>query len=238
MSPLAALVTTAAALALVVAYPLLGRARNRELVDPATTAARRRAIQRGSVVRKWASAAVALVLCRWAGFELRWWPASLLGWLLTAGLLVGIAGGTVMVRRQLRDPELRREAMTAADRVRGILPRDAGERSWFAVVAVTAGVTEEVVFRGFLIPYVEWLLPGDGGTVTVVAAAVVAGVGFGVSHLYQGAVGVALTAAIGIALGLLYPLLGLAALVAVHAVFDLRLLALPILPGDGAEPAT
>lgn len=80
-----------------------------------------------------------------------------------------------------------RESPTLA----GLLPRTATERLAFLGVSITAGVTEELVFRGFLIPAIAVAVGS-----TVVAALVAAAV-FGLLHAYQGFAGALRAAALG-----------------------------------------
>jgi len=61
----------------------------------------------------------------------------------------------------------------------GLLPRTSGERLAFLGVSVSAGVCEEIVFRGFLIPAVA-VAVGSPVVAAVIAAAV-----FGLLHAYQ-----------------------------------------------------
>ena len=104
-----------------------------------------------------------------------------------------------------------------------LLPRTARERWLFAGVAVTAGICEEVIFRGFGLAYVRWLWPSAPQWALVVTV----GAGFGLAHLYQGPRGVVLTGIIGgyltwtvFASGSLWPAM------LIHALIDLRVLAL------------
>jgi hypothetical protein len=100
-------------------------------------------------------------------------------------------------------------------------------------LAVTAGVTEEIAYRAFLVAVIAWLVP-----MPLAAAGALAGVAFGLTHLYQGWRGVIGTGAIGIVFGLAYPSVGLVALVVVHTLFDLRLLLLPVGFADGWDEPT
>ena len=59
------------------------------------------------------------------------------------------------------------------------LPRNGNELGRFYGVSLTAGIVEEVVWRGFLIWYLSFYMP-------VWAAAVVSSIGFGLAHAYQG----------------------------------------------------
>ena len=114
--------------------------------------------------------------------------------LVTAGLLTGFAMLSWITTRSLAmagtgdlPPHVRRAGR--------ILPRDAVEVAGFVPVAITAGVCEEVLYRGWL----PWALAGGAGSV-LVGFVVAAGV-FGLGHLYQGRNGVVLTGLLGLALG-------------------------------------
>jgi len=106
-----------------------------------------------------------------------------------------------------------------------LLPRTAGERRWFALLAVTAGVCEELLYRGFGLAGLRWAAPGIGTPALII----VSGAAFGFAHLYQGRLGVTLTGVLGaylawitIAIGSLVPVMLL------HALLDLRILGLPL----------
>jgi membrane protease YdiL (CAAX protease family) len=79
-------------------------------------------------------------------------------------------------------------------------PRDA--LVYFGIVCPTAGITEEVLFRGFAITRLEPLV-GDPW-----AAAVVAAIAFAFGHSYQGVIGIASTALIGLGYAASYIILG------------------------------
>lgn len=110
------------------------------------------------------------------------------------------------------------------------LPANSNERRWFAIVSVTAGICEEVLFRGFLLHYLNvfpWKLPL---TPVLLIAAVI----FGMQHLYQGIAGAALTAITGLLFSLLFLITGsLLAPMLLHALLDLRMLV--ILPARSEE---
>lgn len=60
-----------------------------------------------------------------------------------------------------------------------MMPSTRREESWFYGVSVNAGITEELIFRGFLI----WYLLHYVGTIWAAGIAVLA---FGLAHMYQG----------------------------------------------------
>src|SRR5947208_2189146 len=77
--------------------------------------------------------------------------------------------------------------------VAALLPRSAAERRMFALLALTAGVCEEVLYRGFGLAALRWAAPGLGhpALIAITAAA------FGLAHLYQGPPGVVMTGLVG-----------------------------------------
>lgn len=136
-----------------------------------------------------------------------------LGLVLSGVLLVGL-------RRRLRRNNL---DLAGPRQVVGLLPRTARERQVFGWVAVTAGVCEEVLYRGFLLAVAAGLAPG----LSPWSAVLLAGLAFGVAHAYQGAGGVAVTGVLGSCLTILY--LGTGSLllpVLYHVLIDLRALVL------------
>ena len=103
------------------------------------------------------------------------------------------------------------------------------ERRWWVFVAITAGICEEIVFRGFLLHYLH-VFPW---TLNLTLALLISSVIFGLNHLYQGAGGVAGTAIVGFLFGLLFLLTGdLLLPIIFHGAMDLRLLAVLRPPAD------
>ena len=119
-----------------------------------------------------------------------------------------------------------------------LMPRDRADRAAFVGVALTAGITEELMYRGFAL----WALASVLGDRPWLAAALL-GVPFGILHAYQGALGVVRAGLLGLVLAV--PVLtggGLVAAVLAHAGVDLalglgwrRLLHEPA-AGEGGEP--
>ena len=94
------------------------------------------------------------------------------------------------------------------------LPHTKRELRQFYGVSVTAGIVEEVVYRGFLLWYLSNLMP-------VWAAVAVSSIGFGLAHSYQGAGGALKAGLVGFALGALYVISGSLWLpILVHALLD------------------
>ena len=81
------------------------------------------------------------------------------------------------------------------------LPQDDRELRVFFGLSASAGIVEEIVYRGFLIWWLALLMP-------MWAAVVVSSVAFGLAHTYQGPSGVLRTGIAGLALGILYVVSG------------------------------
>ncbi len=102
-----------------------------------------------------------------------------------------------------------------------LFPATRAERRWWVLIGLTAGICEEVLFRGFLLHYLHtspWQLD-------LTLALLVSSLIFGLQHLYQGAKGVIATTLLGALFGLLFLLSGSLLLpMILHAALDLRLL--------------
>ena len=104
-----------------------------------------------------------------------------------------------------------------------LLPVTARERLLFAAVALSAGVCEEVVFRGWLLAALHGQLGLQGGWLILIAAAI-----FGLAHAYQKISGVALTGLLGAVFCLLYVVTGSLLLpIILHVFIDIRFALLP-----------
>jgi membrane protease YdiL (CAAX protease family) len=97
-----------------------------------------------------------------------------------------------------------------------LLPRTLPERVVFAFLSLSAGVGEEVAFRGFAIPGLVLLMGSEW------EAALISSLAFGVLHGYQGWLGVVRTGAMGFVLASSFVLSGsLWPAIVAHAVLDL-----------------
>ena len=225
---------TLLALAVVVLQPVLGRRRYRRLVAslPSDPGARARHYRRG-IAGEWvAVGAVAVVgglTSRGAGTILLpgHHPGRALGEVV--GAAVVLAGSAVLFRAEGLRAVLRRQARGFL----ALLPRTRQERLLFVGLAVTAGVCEEILFRGFGIAYVRWLWP-DATRAWLIT---VTSVAFGFAHLYQGRRGVVLTGVVGAVFASLTLSSGsLVPAMVLHALLDLRILALPDLEVPDPDP--
>ena len=127
------------------------------------------------------------------------WPAWL-GLLLIAMLGVFFASQL----RNLRDDADQRKSLAGQlgkGSVSEFLPRTRQDLRWFIILSITAGICEEILFRGFLIWYFE--------QISVIALAVVfSSILFGLAHSYQGWQGGLRAGLMGLVLALSYVLSG------------------------------
>jgi membrane protease YdiL (CAAX protease family) len=175
------------------------------------------------VVMVWASDRVSARDVGWA------WPHGAIGYLLGAYyLLVSLVAAT-RIRRLMR----RGQVIAQRQRVAFMVPRTRRERWWAVALAVTAGVTEETLFRGSLLAVGTKVYHLPAGPV-VVAALVL----FAVSHLYQGWRGVLGSALIGAVFTAIFVASGsLLPAIVTHAVYDL--ISLLLVPAEAApQPPT
>lgn len=158
-------------------------------------------LYRRTLVWQWTLAGITVGAWLLAGRSLRElglaWPSGAATW----GTAVFVAAIIAFMSRQLMllpahadlHPRLRAQLEAMAP----FLPRTTRESSWFNAVAVTAGVCEELLYRGFCLAYVAtWVSPW--------AALAVTSAIFGLGHLYQGGRGALKTGIAGLVAGSVY----------------------------------
>lgn len=134
------------------------------------------------------------------------------------GVLLGLALVFVFLKHQRAqaadDPEALELVRHRLRNLERMMPRTPRELTWFTALAVTAGICEELLYRGFLIWYLSHALG-------LIQSFALAGVIFGVAHAYQGPRGMLLTGGVGLFLGAVYALSGsLLAPMLIHAIMD------------------
>ena len=181
----------------------------------------RRAEYVGTIVFEWALCAIVV-----AAWLLASRPLAVLGfalppgWRTIAGAAV-TAAGLAFLLFQWRAvgrldagalDKLRAQVVSVAE----MMPRTEREHRWFRAVALTAGIVEEVVYRGYLIAYLAAFLGTPAATVT-------AAVAFGLAHAYQGRAGIVKTGVAGLIAAVLYVTTGsLLWPIVLHAAVDLQ----------------
>lgn len=211
------------ALILVVALPLRAAVvgfRRLRLSSPERLPAVRLRVYRDAIVIQWSLVIALLIGWSWLG---RSWDGLGLrlhsGWGLY-GVAIGIVVVVLVIARQrgaaLANPEVLGEIRTRMQRIRVMLPHTPGEFRAFAALAVTAGICEEILYRGFMIWYLgAWMAPTQAVAVSALA--------FGVGHGYQGVRGVVQTGGLGLLLGAIYLVSGTVwGCVVIHALVNLH----------------
>jgi uncharacterized protein len=152
---------------------------------------------------------------------------------ILTGMLVGIVGGTVGAIL-FRLKANRRGAAPAVDAhapwwrklapdFSALLPVTRRERYLWAAAAISAGICEEIVFRGWLLSTLHSTAKLSGWALILITAAL-----FGLAHAYQGVTGVLATAFAGLFFCVLYVVTGsLLVPILLHALVDLRFAFLP-----------
>jgi membrane protease YdiL (CAAX protease family) len=114
-------------------------------------------------------------------------------WMTFAVTLLLCAGQIAGLRKMIQIPAEDRGALFRI--TEKITPRTRAEASAFAALAGTAGLSEEFLYRGFLLAVFARVFGEAGGSLLV--ASCVSSIWFGVAHLYQGRKGVITTFVVG-----------------------------------------
>jgi membrane protease YdiL (CAAX protease family) len=191
-----------------------------------------------AILSQWALVAAVLA---WWGVEHR--PVTALGldprlgWGF-AGFAIGLVAivGVMVLQGRLvaRDASLRDRVRARLAPVERLMPSSRAEYPGFASLALTAGICEELLFRGFVTWALAHVLPGAWQVLLAQAAL------FGLAHAYQGVRGIVTTGFVGLVMGLLVWITGsLWASMIVHALMDLHAgdLMLRVREADAAAPA-
>ena len=160
-----------------------------------------------------------------------------LGWGF-GGVMMGVVVMAFALLAQRRaiasSADIRARLRVRLAHIAAILPGRREEWPGFASLAITAGICEELLYRGFVTWWLAHLLP-------VYWMAIVAqGVLFGLAHAYQGPRGVLTTAAVGLFMGGVVWISGsLWAAMILHALIDLQAgdTALTVFEADAAAPS-
>lgn len=167
------------------------------VVDSHTALARARlTLWRSWIVMLWALAAAASVLWHVGGRP--WHELGLqspAGWRLGASALLVVAvialyAPTLITLSRASDERLAALCERFGAHV-AMLPHTRGELAWFITLAVTAGLCEELIFRGYLLRAFQ---PATGVWVSATLSCLL----FALGHAYQGMGGVLKTGLLGV----------------------------------------
>jgi uncharacterized protein len=175
-------------------------------------------------VAVWAEGFSSLMTLEGIGIHAEWLERHGWGWWVIAVLvllvvLLQFALPVVQVSVKYRDREFLEPKQL--EPMRFFLPASPKERGWFVLVSLTAGICEEILFRGFLLRY----LHNSPLRLGLLAAVLIAAVVFGTHHLYQGMKGFVSTSIGGLVFtGVLLVTGSLWAGMVYHAATDMSLL--------------
>lgn len=219
------------ALSLAVLVPIVGDRYDRRL-KVYTSAERRIGWYRTTIIVGCGLAAAAVAICyplnlfvAPTGSPASWLlehPATFFGAAIITVLYAGLVLGQGL--RAIGNPVFRGRINKTMRSLEFALPVSARERRWWLLVSLSAGVCEEVLYRGFLMHYLSGSLAGSPALGSA-RALLISSTVFGLSHTYQGITGVFRTGLSGLLLGLATLLTGnLLVPIMLHILFDMQML--------------
>lgn len=165
---------------------------------------------------------LAALLTAWVVLER---PAAALGFTAPGGVGFWMGAALVLLlivllirswsnARAMGEAERGRQ-VAALGRLVRFLPQTKRDLRHFTVLSVTAGIVEELIYRGFLLWYLALYMP-------LWAAVVASSAIFGLAHSYQGPAATLSTTLVGLALAILYVVSGSIWLpILAHAALDM-----------------
>jgi membrane protease YdiL (CAAX protease family) len=161
---------------------------------------------RTQVLWEWSWMVVLAVIAIPIPEPLKWLGLTLpnqIGWIIMVALLLGVVLSTYLLRRS---PDAMASLQRSMEASSVLLPSNDAERKWFAIAAVTAGVCEELLYRGFLMSYLPSNFPMFAGQLILIS--IISGIVYGLSRAYLGMKGIATTALTGFSFAIVYALSG------------------------------
>lgn len=205
-----------------IVYPIAGFVGFRRLLHrvAAGESINRSQLYRNTIIGHW----TLLLMCMamWAGAERPW---SELGFGLQLGLMFAFGVALTILGIVVLFMQLRQVKNATQEEINGIkkrfgklsiiLPQNGNELARFYGLSITAGIVEEILWRGFLIWYLGQFMP-------LWIAALVSVIGFGLAHAYQGIAHLPQVTVVGAAFTGLYLLSGSIWLpIILHAAVDI-----------------
>jgi membrane protease YdiL (CAAX protease family) len=173
-----------------------------------------------TMLGQWAGFAV--LLAAWWWLDRSWADLGVHGDLGTGFLVVGVLGlvslgvlGFLALRLREAPAETRAAQREGLGELEPFLPQDDRDLRSFFALSITAGIVEELLYRGFVL----WVLAQG---MPLWAAVLLSSVAFGLAHSYQGAGGMLRTGLIGLLFAILFVASGSIWLpMLFHALFDI-----------------
>jgi uncharacterized protein len=150
-------------------------------------------------------------------------------WFWTASTLVVLVALHLWSGARMR-PKAEKIRVRFQESLGMLFPDSLQERSWFGALSIGAGISEELIYRGFLMYYLGEYVPH----INILEKILLTSLVFGLAHVYQGWKRAIPTGIVGMAFAVMYVFSGSLLLPAVvHAVADWRMLL--ILPPQEPE---
>ncbi len=176
---------------------------------------------RTQILWEWSWVVVLAVIVIPIPNSLRWLGLTMpnqIGWIILLALILGIGLSTFLLRR---NPGAMASMQRSLEASSISLPSTSVERRWFAATAVTAGICEELLYRGFLMSYLPSNFPMLARQFIVIS--IISGIVFGLSRAYLGMRGILTTALTGFSFAIVYALSGsLLPAIVFHILAELR----------------
>lgn len=169
-----------------IVYPVAGLIGFRRLLRrvAAGESVNRSQLYRNTIIGHWILFFIGMAV--WAGAARPW---SAIGFGLQLDLWFALAAALTILGIVVLIQQIRRVSSATQEDIDGIrerfgrlsvmIPQNGNELARFYGLSITAGIVEEVLWRGFLIWYLSQFMPVWG-------AALVSTIGFGLAHAYQG----------------------------------------------------
>jgi membrane protease YdiL (CAAX protease family) len=126
---------------------------------------------------------------------------GLLGLIIMAALLLGVGLSILLIRR---NPRALENMQRSLEYYAVLLPSTPQERKWFAAVAITGSICEELLYRGFLLNFLAIIFPG----LDFLIASIISGIVYGLSRAYLGGRGILQNALNGFSFAVVFFLSG------------------------------
>ncbi|HEX6135291.1 MAG TPA: CPBP family intramembrane glutamic endopeptidase [Longimicrobiales bacterium] len=157
---------------LLVAVPALMVMQGRALRDVKTLPRTQAYVS--SIISLWVLGILTFAVARFSGYGLAQLGIAPAGIGRTLAIAAGLVAAAVAILFLFRFAGVREAPI-----MHELVPATPRERLWFVGVSISAGICEEVIYRGFLIHVLY------GATGSLVIALLLSGGAFGVSHAYQ-----------------------------------------------------
>ncbi|UOB76819.1 CPBP family intramembrane metalloprotease [Bacillus sp. ZJS3] len=137
---------------------------------------------------------------------------------LWIGVCIGLIVPLIILKKNKLFQKYTERQMSDASEM---LPNNYRETILWVFICITAGVTEELLFRSFMMNYLSQIFPA----LSIIWVPVISSIIFGLAHFYQGWKGIVGTTILGFMLGRVYVATGsIYPSIIIHMVIDLLVL--------------